>query len=139
MLSWAGQCPETDEKAQHSGAVKPGTETILEASLDGERALPPSFTHQTQRVLPRPKRDWAGTLSWGPLLRTRDAAAVGTWPQELRKWQEKSLWPYFSVTSVTPPQTRKTAAPTPVPACPLSIILSPVLTSHLPWELLFLM
>lgn len=55
--------PQTDEKAQQSGALKPGAETILEASLDAERALPPSFTHQTQRGLPPPTRDWAGTLS----------------------------------------------------------------------------
>ena len=42
------------------GALRPGGS--LEASLDAEGTLAPSFAHQTRKAPSSPKRDWAGSL-----------------------------------------------------------------------------
>ena len=65
MLSWAGQHPEVDGETRQSGALRPGAS--LEASLDTEGTLAPSFAHQTRKAASLPKRDRAGSLMLGKI------------------------------------------------------------------------
>lgn len=45
------------------------------------------------------------------MLRTKDGAAVGAWPQGLRKWQETSFWSCFSVAAATYPKLGRRLCP----------------------------
>ena len=49
-----------DGETQQSRALRPGAS--LEASLDAEVTLAPSFAHQTRKAPSSPKRDWVGSL-----------------------------------------------------------------------------
>ena len=54
-----------DGETQQSGTLRPGAS--LEASLDAEGTLAPSFAHQTWKTASLPKRDWAGSLMLGKI------------------------------------------------------------------------
>lgn len=146
VLSWAGQCPEVDGEASGQGALRPGAN--LEASLDAEGAVPPSFARLTQRAAVSPKKGLGRVPAVGTFPESKGQGSKGLrpgsylhWPQQLRQWEGKSPWASFHITAVAPLQIRKTAVPAPaqpsVPPYPSS--LPPVLTKPLPWGLLFLL
>lgn len=62
VLCWAGQHPDREGRPGSQGSWR--LETCLEASLDAEGALPPSFAHHTQTAASSSERDWARSLSW---------------------------------------------------------------------------